>query len=165
MVEEKEFEERVVQVRRVTKVVKGGKRMGFRVLSVVGDRKGRVGVGVGKAAEVSAAIRKAVDAAKRELITVPMISGTIPHEIVGKLGASNVLLRPAPSGKGVIAGGSVRVVLELAGIRDVVAKSIGASNAINTAKATIDALLALKIQEKQEHLRGKTLNVRYVQNV
>ena len=165
MAEEKEFEERVVQVRRVTKVVKGGKRIGFRVLSVVGDRKGRVGMGLGKASEVSSAIRKGVDLAKRSLITVPLISGTIPHEATGKLGASSVLLRPAPSGKGVIAGGSVRVILELAGVRDVVAKSIGSSNAINTAKATLNALETLMVQENVESLRGKKLNVRYVQNV
>ncbi|MBI5701844.1 30S ribosomal protein S5 [Candidatus Saganbacteria bacterium] len=165
MPEEKEFEERVVQVRRVTKVVKGGKRMGFRVLSVVGDRGGLVGMGIGKASEVSAAIRKGVDLAKKSLVKVPMISGTIPHEVVGKLGSSTVLLRPAPSGKGVIAGGSVRIILELAGVKDVVAKSIGSSNAINTAKATLDALSLLKTQEQQELLRGKSINVRYVQNV
>jgi len=162
--EPKEFEERVVQVRRVTKVVKGGKRMGFRVLTVVGDRKGQVGVGIGKASEVSSAIRKGVELAKRSLIKISLVGGTIPHEVVGKLGSSNVLLRPAPSGKGVIAGGSVRIILELVGVRDVVAKSIGSSNAINTAKATLDALESLKSQEEQEALRGKPLNVRYVQN-
>lgn len=162
--EPKEFEERVVQVRRVTKVVTGGKRMGFRVLTVVGDRKGQVGIGIGKAAEVSAAIRKGVELAKKSLIRVPLISGTIPHEVFGKLGSSDVLLRPAPSGKGVIAGGSVRIILELCGVRDVVAKSIGSSNAINTAKATLNALESLKTQEEQEKLRGKSLNVRYVQN-
>jgi len=162
--EPKEFEERVVQVRRVTKVVKGGKRMGFRVLTVIGDRKGRVGIGIGKASEVSSAIRKGVELAKRSLINVPLISGTIPHEIVGKLGSSDVLMRPAPSGKGVIAGGSVRIILELAGVRDVVAKSLGSSSAINMAKATLNALGLLKVQEDQEKLRGKSLNVRYVQN-
>ncbi len=161
---DKEFEERVVQVRRVTKVVKGGKKMGFRVLTVVGDRKGQVGVGIGKASEVSSAIRKGVELAKRSLIRVPLRGGTIPHEVLGKLGSSDVLLRPAPSGKGVIAGGSVRIILELAGVRDVVAKSIGSSNAINTAKATIDALENLKNQEEQEILRGRKINVRYVQN-
>ncbi len=164
MAEEKEFEERVVQVRRVTKVVKGGKRMGFRVLSVVGNRAGQVGVGIGKASEVSSAIRKGVELAKRSIIKVQLISGTISHEVVGKLGSSSVLLRPAPSGKGVIAGGSVRIILELAGVKDVVAKSIGSSNAINTAKATLDALESLKRQEEQEQLRGKKLDVRYMQN-
>ena len=163
--EPKEFEERVVQVRRVTKVVKGGKRMGFRVLAIVGDRKGRVGMGLGKASEVSSAIRKSVEAAKKALVTIPLIGGTIPHEVVGKLGASSVLLRPAPSGKGVIAGGSVRVVLELSGVRDVVAKSIGSSNAINTARATIVALKGLKVQSDVEALRNKKIDVRYVQNV
>lgn len=160
-----EFEERVVQVRRVTKVVTGGKRMGFRALSVVGDRHGHVGMGIGKAPEVSAAIRKGVELAKKSLISIPLISGTIPHEVFGKLGASTVLVKPAPSGKGVIAGGSVRVVLELAGIRDAVAKSIGSSNAINTAMATINALKQLKVLEVAEKLRGKKINVRYVQNV
>ncbi|OGC08193.1 30S ribosomal protein S5 [candidate division WOR-1 bacterium RIFOXYA2_FULL_36_21] len=163
--EPKEFEERVVQVRRVTKVVKGGKRMGFRVLAIVGDKKGRVGVGLGKASEVSSAIRKAVEAAKKSLVTIELIGGTIAHEISGKLGASFVLLKPAPSGKGVIAGGSVRVILELAGVRDVVGKSIGSSNAVNTARATIDALSNLKIQSEFEILRGKKIDVRYVQNV
>lgn len=162
--EPKEFEERVVQVRRVTKVVTGGKRMGFRALTVVGDRKGRVGVGLGKASEVSSAIRKGVDAAKKNLINVPLIVGTIPHEAYGKVGASTVFLRPAPAGRGVIAGGSVRIVLELAGVKDIVAKSIGSSNAINTARAALDALLTLKIEENESKLRGKKLNVRYVQH-
>jgi small subunit ribosomal protein S5 len=158
--EPKEFEEKVVQVRRVTKVVTGGKRMGFRALTVVGDRKGRVGIGIGKAAEVSAAIRKGVEAAKKAMITFPLIGSTIPHEITGRLGASEVLLRPAASGRGVIAGGAVRVVLELAGIRDIVAKNIGSSSAINCAKATVEALINLKRQEQQEELRGKSLEVR-----
>ncbi|OGC37038.1 30S ribosomal protein S5, partial [candidate division WOR-1 bacterium RIFOXYC2_FULL_37_10] len=148
-----------------TKVVKGGKRMGFRVLAVVGDKKGRVGIGLGRASEVSSAIRKSVEAAKKTLIVVPLIGKTIPHEIMGKLGASSVLLKPAPSGKGVIAGGSVRIVLELAGVHDIVGKSIGASNAINTARATINALSKLKTKASVELLRGKTVDVRYVQNV
>ncbi len=164
MQEEKDFEERVVQVKRVTKVVKGGKRMGFRVLSIVGNRIGDVGVGIGKAAEVSSAIRKGVELAKKSLIKIPLIGGTLPHEVLGKLGSSEVLLKPAPSGKGVIAGGSIRVVLELAGVKDVVAKSIGSGNAINTAKATIDALRKLKTIEDHEGIRGKKINVRYVQN-
>lgn len=157
--EPKEFEEKVVQVRRVTKVVTGGKRMGFRALTVVGDRKGRVGIGIGKAAEVSAAIRKGVEAAKKAMITFPITGATIPHEITGRLGASEVLLRPAASGRGVIAGGAVRVVLELAGIRDIVAKNIGSSSAINCAKATVEALINLKRKEQQEELRGKSLRV------
>lgn len=163
--EEKEFEEKVVQVRRVTKVVTGGKRMGFRVLAVVGDKKGKVGAGIGKASEVAVAIRKAVESAKKKMITFPQIGGTLPHEVVGKLGASEVLLRPAPSGRGVIAGGAVRVVLELAGVRDVVAKNIGSSNAINSAKATLRALSSLRDLERAQEVRGKQLDVRYVQNV
>jgi small subunit ribosomal protein S5 len=160
---EKEFEEKVVQVRRVTKVVTGGKRMGFRVLAVVGDKQGRVGIGVGKAREVSVAIRKGVELAKKTLIKVPRVGGTIPHEIIGKLGSSSVLLRPAHSGRGVIAGGAVRVVLELAGIRDVVSKNIGSSNAINSAKATLRALTSLKSLEEEQQLRGKNLEVRFLQ--
>jgi small subunit ribosomal protein S5 len=163
--EDKEFEEKVVQVRRVTKVVTGGKRMGFRVLAVVGDKKGKVGAGIGKASEVAVAIRKAVESAKKKMITFPQISGTIPHEVVGKLGASSVLIRPAPSGRGVIAGGAVRVVLELAGVRDVVAKNIGSSNAINSAKATLRALSSLRDLAKAQEIRGKQLDVRYVQDV
>jgi len=151
MNEEKELEEKVVQVRRVAKVVTGGKRMGFRVLVVVGDRKGSVGIGIGKAREVSVAVRKGVEAAKKAQVKVHILGTTIPHDIIGKLGASRVLLRPAPSGRGVIAGGSVRTVLELAGIHDVVAKSIGSSNAINSAKATIAALMALKPPKEAAH--------------
>lgn len=165
MAEEKEFEEKVVQVRRVCKVVTGGKRLGFRVLTIVGDRKGRVGLGIGKAADVSVAIRKGVEAAKKGLAAVPMVGNTIPHEVIGKLGASEVLLRPAPSGRGVIAGGSVRVVLELAGIRDVVAKSIGSSSAINSAKATINALTLLRKIDDEKAIRGKAIEVRFAQSV
>lgn len=162
--EDREFEEKVVQVRRVCKVVTGGKRLGFRVLTVVGDRKGRVGLGIGKASDVSVAIRKGVEAAKKNLVTIPMVYNTIPHEVIGKLGSSEVLLRPAPAGRGVIAGGSVRVVLELAGIRDIVAKSIGSSSAINSAKATLNALSLLrKLEDEQVH-RGKTIEVRFVQH-
>ncbi|HTY12930.1 MAG TPA: 30S ribosomal protein S5 [Candidatus Omnitrophota bacterium] len=164
MMEEKEFEEKVVQVRRVCKVVTGGKRLGFRVLTVVGDRKGKVGMGIGKSSDVSVAIRKAVEAAKKKMITVPMVVNTIPHEVIGKLGSSEVLLRPAPAGRGVIAGGSVRVVLELAGIRDIVAKSIGSSSAINSAKATIDALTLLRRIDDEKINRGKDLEVRFVQS-
>lgn len=163
--EAKELEEKVVQVRRVTKVVTGGKRMGFRVLAVVGNKNGSVGLGIGKAGEVSVAIRKAVETAKKKMISFSRIGGTIPHEVIGKLGASSVLLRPAPSGRGVIAGGAVRVVLELAGVRDVVAKNIGSSNAINSAKATLSALTSLRELEELQELRGKKLEVRFAQNV
>jgi small subunit ribosomal protein S5 len=160
---EKEFEERVVQVRRVTKVVTGGKRMSFRVLAVVGDRKGRVGIGISKANEVSAAIRKAVDTGKKNLINVSLIGHTIPHQVTGKLGASEVLIRPAPAGRGVIAGGAVRIILELAGIKDAVAKSIGASSAINVAQATLNALENLRTIEEEEGFRQKKISVKYVQ--
>lgn len=157
--------EKVVQIRRVCKVVKGGKKMGFRAVVVVGDEEGTVGVGVGKANEVSSAIRKSVDDAKKHQIKVPIMGKTIPHETYGVSGASKVILRPAPTGTGVIAGGAVRTVLELAGIADVVAKSIGAANAINTARATIDGLKALKTLENEEDLRGKKLDVKFVQSV
>ena len=155
--------EKVIQIRRVTKVVKGGKRMSFRAAVVVGDGISRVGVGVGKAAEVAAAIRKGVEEAKRHQVSINKIGSTIPHEILGKLGASEVILKPAPKGTGVIAGGAVRTVLELAGISDVVAKSLGSANAINSARATLVALGNLKDLSTEEAIRGKKLNVKFVQ--
>lgn len=161
--EDDKEKEKVIQIRRVTKVVKGGKRMGFRAAVVVGDSEGHVGLGVGKAGEVSAAIRKGVDEAKKYMIAVLKVGSTIPHEARGALGASKVILRPAPRGTGVIAGGSVRSVLELAGISDIVAKSIGSPNAINAAKATINALSSLRSLEDEEKIREKKLNVRFVQ--
>ncbi|NQU17347.1 MAG: 30S ribosomal protein S5 [Candidatus Saganbacteria bacterium] len=161
--EPKEFEERVVQVRRVCKVVSGGKRLGFRVLAIVGDKKGRVGIGLARASEVVASIRKSMEDAKKNLVTIPMIGGTIAHRVQGDLGASSVIIRPAPPGTGVIAGGSVRIVLELLGIRDAVAKSVGSANAVNVAKATVEALLNIQEQEKIEALRGKKIKVKYVQ--
>ena len=159
---EVEFKEKVVQIRRVTKVVKGGKKMGFRAVVVVGDMASQVGLGIGKAAEVSAAIRKGVDAAKKNQIKVPLVSGTIPHYIVGRFGASKVVLRPAPDGTGVIAGGAVRPILELGGMKNVVAKSIGSNNAINVARATLSALTSLKSHEIEKEVRGKELKVDYV---
>jgi small subunit ribosomal protein S5 len=156
-------QEKVVQIRRICKVVKGGKKLGFRAVVVVGDGGGTVGVGVGKANEVSSAIRKSVEDAKKHQIKVPMVGKTIPHNTEGEWGASKVILRPAPTGTGVIAGGAVRTVLELAGIADVVAKSIGASNAINTARATIEGLRTLKTLQQEEEIRGKKLDVKYVQ--
>lgn len=161
--QDKEQKEKVVQIRRICKVVKGGKKLGFRAVVVVGDLLGNVGVGVGKANEVSSAIRKSVDDANKHKITVPLIGKTIPHETYGVWGASKVILRPAPTGTGVIAGGAVRTVLELAGIADVVAKSLGASNAINTARATIEGLKILKTVAIEEELRGKKLDIRFVQ--
>jgi small subunit ribosomal protein S5 len=156
-------QEKVVQIRRTCKVVKGGKKMSFRAVVVVGDGGGLVGVGVGKANEVSSAIRKSVEDAKKHQIKVPMVGKTIPHDTEGEWGASKVILRPAPTGTGVIAGGAVRTVLELAGIADVVAKSIGASNSINSARASIEGLRMLKTLEEEEEIRGKKLNVKFVQ--
>ncbi len=161
--EPKEFEEKVIQVRRVCKVVSGGKRLGFRVLSVIGDKKGRVGIGLARAGEVVAAIRKSMETAKKNLVHVPLISGTIPHQVKGRLSKSVVVMRPAPSGTGVIAGGAVRTVLELAGVRDAVAKSIGSANAVNVAKATVEGLSRLKKREDLEALRGKKVFVKYRQ--
>lgn len=157
-------EEKVVQIRRVTKVVKGGKKMSFRAIVVVGDRQGHVGVGIGKANEVSAAIRKGVEAGKREEIFVPLVGSTIPHEALGRFGASRVVLRPARAGTGVIAGGSARTILELSGIRDVVAKSLGSANAINVARATVEGLRTLRTQDQEELRRGKPLKIRMIQS-
>jgi len=160
--QDKEFKEKVVQIRRVTKVVKGGKKMGFRAVVVIGDMKNRVGLGIGKAAEVASAIRKAVEAAKRNITSIKVINGTIPHETIGRFSASRVVLRPAPAGTGVIAGGAVRTVLELVGMKNMTAKSTGSNNAINVARATLQGLLSLKEQETVERLRGKKIQVEYV---
>eukprot|EP00246_Nothoceros_aenigmaticus_P004143 TRINITY_DN15541_c0_g2_i1.p1 TRINITY_DN15541_c0_g2~~TRINITY_DN15541_c0_g2_i1.p1 ORF type:complete len:321 (+),score=66.09 TRINITY_DN15541_c0_g2_i1:64-963(+) len=141
----KEFEERVVQIRRVTKVVKGGKQLSFRAVVVIGDKKGRVGVGVGKAKEVIAAVQKSATDAKRHLITVPMTKYlTFPHRAEGNYGAAKVMLRPAAIGTGVIAGGSVRVVLELAGVENALGKEIGSKNPLNNARAVIEAVSGMK---------------------
>jgi len=142
----KEFEEKVVQVNRVSKKTKGGNRMNFAVLVVVGDRKGRVGVGLGKAADVSSAMKKAVSYAKKRLMIVPMRGTTIPHEVRVKLGAARIIMKPAPVGTGVIAGGPVRAVVEAAGIKDIVAKIIGTSNKASNVHATMKALEQLKVR-------------------
>jgi small subunit ribosomal protein S5 len=152
-----EWQEKVVQIRRVTKVVKGGKKMSFRAIVAVGNQKGQVGVGVGKAAEVIAAIQKAIADAKKSLVTVPMVGTTIPHQIVGKSDASRVLIKPASKGTGVIAGGAVRSVLELAGIHDILSKNLGASSPLNSARATIDGLRGLRSAEEVAAQRGKTV--------
>ena len=135
-----EFEERVVHLARTAKVVKGGRRFAFRAVVVVGDKKGRVGIGIGKAREVPDAIRKASDRAKKKLIRVPRLNGTIPHQVQTKFGAGIVLLKPASPGTGVIAGGGVRAVVEAAGISDILSKSLGSSNILNVVQATFAAL-------------------------
>ena len=153
--EEKEFEERVVVVNRVTKVVKGGRRFRFAALVVVGDHKGRVGYGTGKAQEVPEAIKKAVEDAKKNIINVPIVGTSIPHEITGIHGAGQVFLKPAPAGTGIIAGGPVRNVVELAGIKDIVSKSQGSNTPINIVRATFKGLEALRTVEDVAALRGK----------
>ncbi len=154
---EKEYQERVVVINRVTKVVKGGRRMRFAALVVVGDLNGHVGFGTGKAQEVPEAIKKAVEAAKKNIITVPMVNTTIPHEITGVHGAGQVFLRPAPAGTGIVAGGPVRNVVELAGIQDIVSKSQGSSTPVNIVRATFEALKELRTAEQVAALRGKTV--------
>ncbi len=151
-----DLKESIVNIRRVTKVVKGGKNFRFSVTVVVGDGNGYVGVGLGKAQEIPEAVRKAVEDAKKDLIYVPTVGTTIPHQSLGVFGAGRVLLMPAAQGTGVIAGSSVRTVLELAGVKDIRGKSIGSSNAGNMALATIEGLRALKTVEEVSRLRGKT---------
>lgn len=145
--EKPEFEERVVHISRNSKVVKGGRRFSFGALVVVGDHKGRVGYGLGKAAEVADAIRKAGDVAKRNLETVTMRGTTVPHDAIGRFSGAEVLIRPASEGTGVIAGGACRAVLELAGVRDVLSKSLGSNNHLNVTKATMKALGSLRSKE------------------
>lgn len=152
---EKEFEERVVTINRVTKVVKGGRRFRFSALVVIGDGKGRVGFGTGKANEVPDAIKKASENARKNVIKVPMVGSTIPHAITGNYGAGSVMIRPASEGTGVVAGGSVRDVLEVAGLKDVISKCIGSRTPINMVRATIAGLESLKTVEGVAELRGK----------
>jgi small subunit ribosomal protein S5 len=154
-VAEKLFEERVVSINHVTKVVKGGRRYRFSVVVVVGDKKGRVGLGTGKAIEIPDAIKKAVEDAKKNLINVPIINTTIPHAITGNYGAGSVFLKPASVGTGVIAGGPVRAVVELAGLSDILSKSLGSSTPINIVRATLEGLKNLRTVEEVAAIRGK----------
>ena len=153
------FEERVVAINRISKTVKGGRKMRFSALVVVGDGKGYVGFGTGKANEVPDAIKKALEAAKKNLYKIPMVKGgTFPHEIMGEYGAAKVFMKPAPIGAGIIAGGPVRAVLELAGIRNIYSKVYGSRTSINMVRATVNAIENLKTVEKVAALRGKSVN-------
>ena len=153
--ERSDLTDRVVRVNRVSKVVKGGRKFSFSALIVVGDMNGRVGAGIGKAREVTEAIRKGMDVAKRNMITVPMVGTTIPHEVRLKLGAAKIMLKPAAPGTGVISGGAMRAVIETAGIKDILTKSHGTNNPINTVRATLAALQQLRTAQQIAELRGK----------
>ena len=157
-VEEKdEFEKKLISVRRVTKVVKGGRNMRFSALVVVGDKKGKVGMGINKATEVPAAIEKATKGAKKALITVPVVNGTIPHEVIGKFAKTSVKMLPSKQGSGLIAGGAARTVLEMAGYTDITAKIYGSTDKINVVRATLNGLKQLRTKEQVAMLRGKSV--------
>ena len=155
---EKEFVEKLVKLNRTAKVVKGGRRFSFSALTVIGDRKGRVGYGFGKANDVSEAIRKSIDKAKRNMIKLPVKNGTIPHEVIGLFKSSQVLLKPACSGTGIIAGGPVRAIMEAGGVTDVLSKSIGSSSQYNVVKATFDCISKMMDARTISRNRGKSLN-------
>ena len=155
---EKEFEEKLITLNRTSKTVKGGRRMSFSALTVVGDGKGRVGYGLGKANDVSEAIKKSIDKAKRSLVFVPLKNGTLPHEMTGKYKSSEVLLKPACSGTGIIAGGTVRAIMEAAGATDIQSKSLGSNAAVNVVRATFDAISKIMDAKKIAANRGKTLD-------
>ena len=152
-----EFKEKLVYINRVAKVVKGGKNFRFTTLMVIGDEKGRVGCGMGKAVEIPEAVRKGIEDAKKQMITVAMDGTTIPHQVTGVFGTGRVLLMPAPEGTGVIAGGTVRAVIEACGIKNIRTKSIGSNNAVNVVKATLEGLKQLQSAEEVAKLRGKTV--------
>ena len=159
---ESPYMEKVIRINRVTKVCKGGKRLAFRALVIVGDQKGKVSIALGKSTEVPGAIKKGIERAKKSLQSVNIVEGTLPHEIMGVFGSAKVIMKPASPGTGVIAGGSVRILLEAAGLKNVVAKSLGSDNPINTARAALQGLAALRSKEQEEANRGKRLPIRYV---